>query len=179
MKIDNLPEGFYLKTENASLVEKKDAFLDECFFSRRSGPCHAIRLESSQILSLSYLVFSDKDEIIANIQIWSITAGDVPAALMGPLVVDPKFRGLGLGKYLTNLVIEQAKAENIGALFLIGDRAYYEKFGFSHQLTKNFYIPQTFGSYDPNRFLAMELKQDYLKNISGCLLPAKITIFSN
>ncbi len=54
------------------------------------------------------------------------------------------------------------------AVILVGDAAYYTRFGFSLDLTRRLLMP---GPVDRNRFLALELAEGALAGAAGMLVP--------
>lgn len=169
----SLPMGFHVIKEAPEFVAERDILLNKVFPDRVNRSSEAIRHESSQLLSLSFLILSPENKISATIQMWAITAGGKKAALLGPLVVDNNFQRKGLGKFLLIHSLKEAKKEGLGAIFLVGDVEYYKPFGFSNQFAEKFYFPEEFGYYDRNRLQAIELEKDFLKNVSGPILPSK------
>jgi putative acetyltransferase len=56
--------------------------------------------------------------------------GDVPALGLGPLSVHPDHQGSGVGKALVHAVLGAAEARGERAVILLGNPAYYSRFGF-------------------------------------------------
>ena len=50
--------------------------------------------------------------------------------MLGPLIVDQKFKGIGIGKELVNNSIGVINEKNIDFIILIGEFDYYGQFGF-------------------------------------------------
>jgi predicted N-acetyltransferase YhbS len=50
--------------------------------------------------------------------------------MLGPLIVDQKFKGRGIGKELVNKSISSINQKNIDFIILIGELDYYGQFGF-------------------------------------------------
>ena len=71
------------------------------------------------------------DRLIAAVRFTPITVGGANGALLlGPLAVDPDFAGQGFGKRLIAEAIAAAKAAGLKLVVLVGDEAYYGRFGF-------------------------------------------------
>ena len=83
-----------------------------------------------------------------------IVIGDTPALLLGPLVVEPAFRQLGLGEQLVRLSLDAARAEGHRLVLLVGDEGYYAKTGFKPPPPGRIILP---GPVDPERVLICEL----------------------
>ena len=73
----------------------------------------------------------------------------------------------------TDLPFEQLCAEAArlghGAVLLVGDPAYYARFGFTAEKTDALAMP---GPYEKHRFLALELAVGALEGAAGVLRPA-------
>jgi predicted N-acetyltransferase YhbS len=88
------------------------------------------------------------------------------ALLLGPLAVHPDHRNRGIGTALMRRAIARARLADHGAILLVGDAAYYRRFGFSAALTGGLSMP---GPYDRNRLLALELKPGALAVAHGLI----------
>jgi predicted N-acetyltransferase YhbS len=75
--------------------------------------------------------------------------------LLGPLVVDEAFRGRGIGTALMRRAVAAARRRGHPAILLVGDAAFYQRFGFSAQKTGALWLP---GSFERHRLLGCELK---------------------
>lgn len=82
----------------------------------------------------------------------------------GPLSVKPEYQKQGVGTALMNNSIECAKGLGYGAILFFGRPEYYPRFGFVD--AKEFKVTDCEG-YNYPAFMAMELKKDYLKDITG------------
>jgi predicted N-acetyltransferase YhbS len=82
----------------------------------------------------------------------------------GPLSVHPEHQRTGVGSALMRHSISQAKALGYGAILFFGRPEYYPRFGFVD--AKEFGITTREG-YNFPAFMAMELKTNYLKDVSG------------
>lgn len=93
-----------------------------------------------------------------------IDAGGTPALLLGPLTVDPAFRGRGIGGTLIARSLEAAREAGHGLVILVGDAPYYGRFGFQRIPTGRLVLP---GPVDTARFLWCELVQGAAVAASG------------
>nr|WP_051375878.1 N-acetyltransferase [Aliihoeflea sp. 2WW] len=91
------------------------------------------------------------------------------ALLLGPLAVDPGAKSGGIGSALMRHAIDEAKRLGHGAILLVGDAAYYERFGFSAQKTGELATP---GPYERHRLLGLELAEGALDGARGTLVAA-------
>jgi predicted N-acetyltransferase YhbS len=90
--------------------------------------------------------------------------GQMPALLLGPLAVDPDFKGLGYGRQLVAEGLEAARAAGIAVVVLVGDEPYYGRFGFVRIPPGQITLP---GPVDPKRLLAAELETGALQRFRG------------
>lgn len=89
---------------------------------------------------------------------------ELPILNFGPLSVLPEYQRQGVGKTLVQAMIEQAKRLDYGAILFFGRQEYYPQFGFKQAV---FYgISDSEGNNYP-AFMAMELKEGYLKDFRG------------
>lgn len=82
----------------------------------------------------------------------------------GPLSVLPEFQKQGVGTALIKHSIQRAKELGYGAILFFGRPEYYPRFGFLE--AKEFNVTDSEG-YNYPAFMAMELKKDYLKGVTG------------
>ena len=87
-----------------------------------------------------------------------------PVLNFGPLSVLPEYQRRGVGGALIRAMIERAKQLDYGAILFFGRPEYYPQFGFKEAET--FGIADSDG-YNYPSFMAMELKEGYLKAVRG------------
>ena len=116
---------------------------------------------------ISY-VNEKNNEILSSIQYFQTYLNqDLLGLLLGPLAVEPRYRGQGFGVELVKHTIQIIKKEtNYDFILVIGDNEYYKKFGFekiNHDL--NFFGPVNIdkvlildinGKIKKNKYLKME-----------------------
>jgi predicted N-acetyltransferase YhbS len=102
--------------------------LHECVFGpgRFARAAFRIRENGGHDLDLSHIIVMD-DKIIASVRLTPIIIGQTPALLLGPLAVLPEFARRGFGAMLIKESINVAEQTLI---LLVGDEAYYGRFGF-------------------------------------------------
>ena len=70
--------------------------------------------------------------VIGAVRLWPVVVGRTPALFLGPIAVDAGRRSDGLGAELIAACLDHARtlAGQVGGVLLVGDRAYFERFGF-------------------------------------------------
>jgi predicted N-acetyltransferase YhbS len=91
---------------------------------------------------------------VGTVRLWNVSAGETQALLLGPLAVHPDVRSRGIGAALMAEAIERARELGHRAILLVGDAAYYGRFGFSAAATGDLRMP---GPFDQARLLGLEL----------------------
>jgi predicted N-acetyltransferase YhbS len=98
-----------------------------------------------------------------------ILIGEAPALLLGPLIVEPVFRGRGIGEALVTRSLDAARSAGGRLAILVGDEPYYTKMGFVRTPPERILMP---GPVDPARLLHCELRPGAFANVSGKARPA-------
>lgn len=70
------------------------------------------------------------DRVIGSVRLWPVRVDETPALFLGPIAVDRAERSAGLGAELVQACIGQARTMASGGVLLVGDRPYFERFGF-------------------------------------------------
>ena len=102
------------------------------------------------------------NEILSSIQYFQTYLNqDLLGLLLGPLAVEPKYRGQGFGVALVEHTIQIIKKEtNYDFILVIGDNEYYKKFGFEKiNCDLNF-----FGPVNINKVLILDINGKIKKN---------------
>lgn len=73
----------------------------------------------------------DSSQLLGSIRFWSITIAGLPSVLLGPLAVDPKLRGQGIGMALVREGLRRAESAPWAFCFVSGEPEYYPRLGFS------------------------------------------------
>ncbi len=113
------------------------------------------------------LLARDGDRLLGTIRYWPVNVGGAWALLLGPLGVVPRARGHGIGETLMRTSLETARASGHRLVCLVGDTAYYRRFGFSAGAAMGVAMPG-----ETDRFQALDLAQGTMPAIRGVLLPA-------
>jgi predicted N-acetyltransferase YhbS len=116
------------------------------------------------------LVAEEEGKLIGHIMLTrtfvETAAGRQPLLLLGPLAVALERRRQGLGSRLVQQALRLAQARGHTAVVLVGDPAYYSRFGF--QPANHFEISNTNGIPDGN-VLLYELVPGALGDLQGTI----------
>ena len=83
--------------------------------------------------------------LVGTVRLWSVTAGNARGCLLlGPLAVASEVRSHGVGADLMRRALREAKRRGYRAVLLVGDPAYYQRFGFSAENTGSLRMPGPF-----------------------------------
>lgn len=128
-----------------------------------------LRSSSNYIPELA-LVAKENDKIIGHIMLTKtyiiIGGSKFEALLLAPLSVAFEHRNTGVGTKLIHESFELAKAMGYTAVFLIGDPAYYHRFGFKSSV--EFGVTQLHNIPD-EYVMACELVPNALLGVSGII----------
>jgi predicted N-acetyltransferase YhbS len=156
-----------IREEKIGDAPSREALLDAAYgaarFQKASERLREGRLPAD---SLS-LVATDRGRVVGTVRLWHIAAGPGrPALLLGPLAVDQHSRNRGIGSALVRRAIARARFAGHGAIVLVGDAAFYGRFGFTAALTGHLWMP---GRCDRDRLLALELRPGALAGAHGLI----------
>jgi putative acetyltransferase len=90
--------------------------------------------------------------------------GERQAMALGPLAVLPDFQRHGIGGRLVRAGLEACRALDQGAVFLLGEPAYYGHFGFAPAAARGLHYKGP--EFDPY-FMVLELEPSWLAGCSG------------
>ncbi|MFN3889284.1 MAG: GNAT family N-acetyltransferase [Beijerinckiaceae bacterium] len=144
-RIETLLQEAFGRTDEASIVER-------------------LRSDGDMVLAL---VAELEGEIIGHVAFSRvdarIDARALKALALAPLAVAPARQGRGVGSVLVASGLEAARTAGFEAVFVVGDAAYYERFGFSAPLAA------PFESEWSDALLALELEPGSLAGAAGSL----------
>ncbi|MHB2263915.1 GNAT family N-acetyltransferase [Aliihoeflea sp. PC F10.4] len=159
--------GFSIALEASADIVARDALLDRAMGSRwKKKSSEKLRRGRLPAEGLAFVARDDTGFVIGTVRLWNVAAGGRPALLLGPLAVDPDVKSAGIGSALMRHAIGEAHRLGHGAIILVGDPAYYERFGFTAKPTGTLAMP---GPYERHRLLALELIPGALKGAAGVL----------
>jgi predicted N-acetyltransferase YhbS len=136
--------------ETSKDQEAIEALLDRAFGPGRFTKCSERVREFAEFApELSFLGWSD-GRLSGVVRLWRVRVGETPLAFLGPLAVDTDARSAGVGGLLVARACEAAEAAGEPAVLLVGDPAYFARFGFSAGPAKGVRMP---GPVDQRRVL--------------------------
>ena len=159
---------FAIRGERASDVAAREALLDACFGdNRHMRTCQRLRdgRAPAEGLSLSAVA---QGRLVGTVRLWHVSAGGIPALMLGPLAVEASSRQLGVGAALMDHALAAATARGHRAVILLGDSPYYARFGFSAAKTGALSLP---GAFKRDRLLGLELSEGALDGAWGMIAP--------
>jgi len=89
----------------------------------------AERLRERAPLAAGFCLHED-GRLIGSIRLWSIVTGEARSVFLGPIAVDKSSRSTGLGGHLVRACIDEARAQQLDGILLVGDPPYFSRFGF-------------------------------------------------
>jgi predicted N-acetyltransferase YhbS len=151
----------------------KDAQAIERLHERTFGPgrfvlsAYRLREHVDHLLDLSFTARIGT-LLVGSVRQLPIAIGDTPALMLGPLTVEPPFRGRGVGRALLERALGDARARGHRLVVLVGDEPYYSSVGFKKIPKGRAIMP---GPVDPDRLLVAELVDGAFDNVSGAIRP--------
>src|ERR1700760_3136740 len=107
---------FAIRAERASDVVAREALLDACFGGNRhtrTGQRLRDGRAPAEGLALSAV---REGRLVGTVRLWHVSAGGVPALMLGPLAVDSASRKLGIGVMLMERALELAQQRGHAAV---------------------------------------------------------------
>lgn len=153
--------------------DPKDAQAIERLHERTFGPgrfvlsAYRLREHVDHLLDLSFTARIGT-LLVGSVRQLPICVGDTKALLLGPLTVEPPFRGRGVGRALLERALKVAKAKGHRLVLLVGDEAYYSQVGFKKVPKGRATMP---GPVDYDRLLVFELTDGAFEGVCGAIRP--------
>ncbi|MCO5731833.1 GNAT family N-acetyltransferase [Rhizobium sp. SSA_523] len=168
------PNTYVISEETPADVVARENLLDRAMGrDRRKKSSEKLRRGRVPAAGLALVARDLQGHVIGTVRLWNVEAGisasgrPVEALLLGPLAVDQAHEGKGIGGALMRAAIAEARARGHGAILLVGDAPYYERFGFFAEKAQHLLMP---GPFARDRFLALELKEGWLAGAAGMLV---------
>jgi len=130
--------------------------LDRAFGTDRHGrTAYALRKGTQWLPALSFAALDDAALLVGTIQVWPVALTDAggrrhPMLMVGPVAVLPERQGEGFGHALMAAMANAIDPAAPLPQVMIGDPAYYERFGFFAAPTQGWSVP---GPYEKHRLL--------------------------
>lgn len=157
--------------ERPSDAAQIEALVEACFGPDRfKKTVYRFREGVAPIKGLGLVVKNGK-AIEGSIRFWPVVIGEqkTPAILLGPLCISPDRQGQGIGRALMRHGLYNATRLGHRLCVLVGDKAYYEPFGFRNAPAVGLELP---GWVDPERFQYMELVPGAMQGVTGMVQSA-------
>jgi hypothetical protein len=159
---------FAIRAEKGSDVVAREALLDACFGENRQlRTCQRLRDGRTPAEGLAFSAMANR-YLVGTLRLWHVSAGAIPALMLGPLAVDSTARKLGVGTALMDHALAAATARGHRAVILLGDPPYYARFGFSAERMAVLSLP---GPFERDRLLGLELQAGALDGACGMIVP--------
>ena len=153
-------ENFKIAAENPACANSIETLTAEAFGPGRfTRTAFRLRENVPHEPELS-LTAQYNGQLVGSVRLTQILIGDQTSLLLGPLVVSPKHKNVGIGAALMQASVKAAKDQGWRHILLVGDLTYYEKFGFKVVPHGQITMP---GPVDPARLLYCPLQ-----NGEGC-----------
>jgi predicted N-acetyltransferase YhbS len=157
---------FAIRAEKVSDVAAREALLDACFGENRHlRTCQRLRDGRAPAEGLAFSAMAE-GKLVGTLRLWHVSAGGIPALMLGPLAVEASSRELGVGTALMDHALAAA-ARGHRAVILLGDAPYYTRFGFSVEKMAELSLP---GPFERDRLLGLELVAGALDGACGTIV---------
>ncbi len=140
MALDALTLDYTIALEGAELDARILDMTDRAFGPGRFvKTAERLREGSKPIDDLSFVAMQGakgQERLLGSVRLWPIFVFDdatntyEPLAFLGPIVVDPACRGMGVGRAMMKAALDAAFNKGLNAVLLVGSKAYFEPFGF-------------------------------------------------
>ena len=153
------------RPEHGPAIER---LLDTAFGEARwAKTCQRLRDGRTPEPGLSLVALAG-EELVGTVRLWTVRIGRKRGLMLGPLAVDQAWRSEGVGARLMEEALKRATDAGEDSVFLVGDPAYYRRFGFRRDLATGLVLP---GPVEGERLIARELRPGALAGASGLVLP--------
>ena len=158
---------FAIRAERTSDALAREALLDACFGdNRHMRTCQRLRDGRAPAEGLAFSAVV-RGRLVGTVRLWHVSAGGIPALVLGPLAVDGVYRSQGVGAALMVHALAAARARGHRAVLLLGDAPYYERFGFSADKARELSLP---GTFERERLLGLEFVAGALDGAWGMIV---------
>lgn len=132
---------------------------------------YRVRAGSQPDPALSFVAMmaasGDPERLVGSVRQTPIRVGDRTCWFLGPLIVSPACRNLGIGRELMNRTLHAAAQREADFILLVGDLPYYGRFGFSQIPPGRIQLP---GPVDPARLLVWAGSGRAVEDLAGAVM---------
>ena len=150
--------GIEVRPEAPTHIAAVRALLHEAF-SGLTVATLVDRLRAEGDIILALVAVAPQDTVVGHIAFSRAqveqSGGARPAASLAPLAVASSHRRRGIGAALVRTGLDQLRARGEAIVFVLGDPAYYGRFGFVTEVAQTFASP-----YAGPHFMALKLATD-------------------
>ena len=144
--------------------EAVEALLDHAFGPGRfAKSSERVREVAEFRPDLSFCAW-DGDRLVGSVRMWKVHVGGAPLIFLGPLAVEADQRKHGTGGVLVDRACRACEAAGFPVVLLVGDPPYFQRFGFSSEMTAAVRMP---GPVDQRRVLARGATQALAGLVEG------------
>lgn len=157
---------WFLALEQPADYSQIEALYDACFgIERQTLVSYRLRQGQRPEARLSWIIRDASGQLRAAIRYWRVSIEglsdrELPLLLLGPLAVDPAWRGQGLANRLMQHTLALAERAGFALVFLMGEPSLYTRWGFVSAAPFGYRMPQP---YEVRRFLVCELRAGSLQ----------------
>lgn len=154
----NAHTPYELLPDSAEHSAEVEALYDEVFGPGRFAKTAERLREGNAKIEAASFVAVDSEGVVGVVRLWPVTVGGTArAAFLGPIAVAERRRKNGVAFKLMERSIGVCREQGYPAVILVGDEAYYQRFGFRRAGAGRFKLP---GPVDENRVLIRDLGPD-------------------
>jgi len=163
---------FTVTTERPEDAAPIETLLDACFGPNRfEKSSYRFRIDTAPDQRLCLVARSADGAVVGTIRYWPLAVGmtAAPGLLLGPLAVAEAYRKAGVGGALMWASLDMAAWSGDRLVILVGDIAYYRRFGFRHADEWAMIMPHE----APHRVLARPLQTGLPAAYRGFIHPRR------
>lgn len=134
---------------------------------RRALSSYRLRDGVSPAADLCRVARDETGAVAGAIRYWPVMIGDAPTLLLGPVAVHPTRQGEGLAARLIVETLAMARDAGWTRVILVGDHAYYCRFGFDREPAAAVIMPPP---TNPDRVLGRALADGAFVGVAGEVL---------
>jgi len=112
-------------------------------------------------------------KLVGSLRFWKVALPDgATVPLLGPLAVEPKLRGAGIGRALVGHGLAALRLAGNKAVLIVGDPGYYAPFKFSVTVVESLDLA---GAVAPLALMGREYEEGALSHQQGAIRPVEIS----